>query len=60
MAGSSGAIRAGGAFVELFVNAANVQKGLNDAQAKVQNFGSSIAGIGAKLATLGGSNRHEC
>lgn len=55
MAGSGGAIRAGGAFVELFANATNLQKGLKDAQAKVQNFGASIAGIGAKLASMGGA-----
>jgi len=52
--GSAGAVRAGGAFVELFVNDAKMVAGLNSASARLKSFGSSIASVGAGLAGIGG------
>jgi TP901 family phage tail tape measure protein len=54
MAAGAGAIRAGAAFVELLVKADPLQRGLNAAAARVESFGKSIAGIGAKIAAAGG------
>jgi TP901 family phage tail tape measure protein len=54
MAAGAGAIRAGAAFVELLVKADPLQRGLNAAAARVESFGKSVAGIGAKIAAAGG------
>ena len=50
--GSSGAIRAGRAFVELFTKN-NLAAGLNSAAADLKAFGRGISSIGLKFAGLG-------
>jgi len=52
MAAASG-IRAGAAYVELFVKDNRLVKGLNVASARLKAFGASITALGAKLAGLG-------
>jgi len=52
MAAASG-IRAGAAYVELFVKDSRLVKGLNAAAARLKAFGASITALGAKLAGLG-------
>jgi hypothetical protein len=52
MAAASG-IRAGAAYVELFVKDSRLVKGLNAASARLKAFGASIQALGAKLAGLG-------
>ncbi|GIW55566.1 MAG: hypothetical protein KatS3mg082_1970 [Nitrospiraceae bacterium] len=52
MASASG-IRAGAAYVELFVKDSRLMKGLNAAAARLKAFGASITALGAKLAGLG-------
>jgi hypothetical protein len=51
--GSAGAIRAGGAFVELFTKDNLLKRGLNFAQRKLQSFAAVTAKIGAGLAISG-------
>ncbi|HXG09469.1 MAG TPA: phage tail tape measure protein [Gemmataceae bacterium] len=52
MAAASG-IRAGAAYVELFVKDSRLVKGLNAVSARLKAFGASITALGAKLAGLG-------
>src|SRR5579885_1310324 len=52
MSAASG-IRAGAAYVELFVKDNRLVKGLNVASARLKAFGASITALGAKLAGLG-------
>ncbi len=52
MAAASG-IRAGAAYVELFVRDGRLVKGLNAASARLEAFGASITALGARLAGLG-------
>lgn len=52
MANASG-IRAGAAYVELFVKNSQFVKGLNAASAKLKAFGSSIQSLGSKLTGIG-------
>lgn len=54
MAGMSGAIRAGAAFVELLIKADPLVRGLNQVSARLEQFGKSIAATGAKIAAAGG------
>lgn len=53
MAGSSGAIRAGRAFVELFTKNEGLKRGLDQAQAMLNNFGQSVQRLGLRIASLG-------
>lgn len=48
-------ILAGRAFVELFVKDSTMQKGLRAAQARLQQFGRSVALVGAFVAAAGGA-----
>jgi len=50
---SSGAIRAGRAFVELFADDSKLVRGLRSAEKKVVKFGQNIQAIGRRLFTLG-------
>jgi len=52
MAGNASGIRAGGAFIELFVKG-NVGKSFDDLQKKLKNFGASVTDVGKKLAGIG-------
>lgn len=52
MAGKSD-IRAGRAFVELFVNGAKLESGLKKASTQLKEFGASIKEVGTKLAAIG-------
>ena len=49
----SSAIRAGRAFVELFVDNSKLVRGLRAAEAKVVKFGQNIQAIGRQLFTIG-------
>ncbi len=51
----AGGIRAGRAYVEVGSNQTALEKGLRDAEAKVRAFGDAVAGIGMKLAAIGGA-----
>ncbi|MBN1123939.1 MAG: phage tail tape measure protein [Sedimentisphaerales bacterium] len=53
MSGSSGAIRAGRAFVELFADDSQLVRGLRRAEAKLKAFGNSVRDIGMGMAKLG-------
>jgi hypothetical protein len=55
MANTSGAIRAGKAFVEIFADSTKLAKDLKLAEKQVKAFGESIAAIGSKLVGLGGA-----
>jgi len=50
---STGNIRAGRAFVELFADDSKLVRGLRRAQAKLKAFGESVRTMGLKLAGLG-------
>jgi len=52
---SSGAIRAGRAFVELFTNDSKLVQGLQLAEARVKRFGAMMARAGAAIAAAGAS-----
>jgi hypothetical protein len=54
MAGAAN-VRAGGAFVELWADGKNLNKGLKESLAKVQAFGKAISGIGTRLGAVGGA-----
>ena len=50
---STGAIRAGRAFVELFADDSKLVRGLKRASAKLRAFGESVRNMGLKLMGLG-------
>jgi hypothetical protein len=50
---ATGGIRAGRAFVELFVDDKRLVRGLRQAQRKLQAFGSAVRGLGLQFAALG-------
>lgn len=49
---SAGAIRAGAAYVELFLRDNRLTKGLNAAKAKLMAFGATIRGVGMQMTGL--------
>lgn len=53
MPGTSGAIRAGAAYTELFVDDNPLTRGLADASKKLAAWGASISSIGKKVALAG-------
>jgi hypothetical protein len=53
MAVSAGGIRAGAAYVELFIKDNRLTRGLAAASAKLKAFGAGIAGIGARVGAVG-------
>ena len=53
MAASSGAVRAGGAFVELFAQDNKLYRALDRAEARVRTFGGQMAKAGAAIAAAG-------
>lgn len=50
---ATGGIRAGRAFVELFVEDSRLVRGLRQAQRRLQAFGAAVRGLGTRLAGLG-------
>lgn len=50
---ASNGIRAGRAFVELFVEDSKLVRGLRQAQQKLQAFGSAVRGLGMQFAGMG-------
>jgi len=52
MAGNSGGIKAGKAYVELSIRS-SVEKGLKAAEKQLKSFGSAISSVGIKLAAVG-------
>ncbi|HUX03184.1 MAG TPA: hypothetical protein VMY35_19655 [Phycisphaerae bacterium] len=55
MAASSRAIRAGKAFVELFVEDGKLRRGLKKAEWRLKTFGASVRRIGMWMAGIGGA-----
>ena len=53
MAGNPGAVRAGGAYVELSVRSAALEKGLRKAQLQLQEFGAKAQSAGRSMVMLG-------
>ncbi len=53
MTGKSGAIRAGRAYVEAFLDASQLDKGLKNAQAKLNGFAKQVGAIGGQLVAMG-------
>lgn len=53
MAATSGGIRAGRAFVEIFADSSKLQSGLKSASAQLGKFGSSVTSIGTKFLASG-------
>ena len=49
MAGAGGNVKAGKAFVEIMLDQTRFERGLKAAQAKLRNFGNSLASMGAKM-----------
>lgn len=52
---SSGAIRAGRAFVELFADDSKLVRGLKSAQKKLEGYGKGVRSSGLKMMALGGA-----
>ena len=52
MAGASGNVRAGKAFVELMLDQTKLERGLKSAQAKIRNFGNSLTSAGKSMVTV--------
>jgi len=52
---SPGGVRAGKAFIELFVNDAQMVRGLQAAESKLRSFGAGVANVGKQLTMLGGA-----
>ena len=52
MAGASGNVRAGKAFVELMLDQSKLERGLKSAQAKIRNFGNSLTSAGRSMVTV--------
>ncbi len=52
MAGASGNVRAGRAFVEIMLDQTKLERGLKGAQAKLKNFGNSLTGVGKNMVTV--------
>ena len=52
MAGASGNVRAGKAFVELMLDQTKLERGLKSAQAKIRNFGNSLTSAGKSIVTV--------
>ncbi|MDD3587314.1 MAG: phage tail tape measure protein, partial [Thermoguttaceae bacterium] len=52
MSSSSGAIRAGRAFVELFADNTRLQQGLRLAEAQLKEFGAKVSTMGRQIATI--------
>ena len=51
MAGASGNVKAGKAFVEIMLDQTKLERGLRSAQAKLKNFGSSLTTVGKGMVT---------
>ena len=49
MAGASGNVKAGRAFVEIMLDQTRFERGLKAAQAKLKNFGASLTALGTKM-----------
>lgn len=54
MPSTSGAIRAGRAFVELFADDSKLVRGLNVAGVKLKRWGASVTAIGSRIGLIGG------
>ena len=52
---SSGGIRAGAAFVELYLNDNRMVRGLKRAQAKLRAFGAAVLATGMRMMAMGGA-----
>ena len=55
MPGSTNAIKAGRAFVELFADDSKLVRGLRAAQRKIKAFGAGIRSMGLKMAPSRGN-----
>lgn len=52
MAGASGNVKAGRAFVEIMLDQTKLERGLKSAQAKLKNFGTSLTTAGKGMVTV--------
>ena len=52
MAGASGNVKAGRAFVEIMLDQTRLERGLKSAQAKLKNFGTSLTTAGKGMVTV--------
>ncbi|MGE4300665.1 MAG: phage tail tape measure protein [Victivallaceae bacterium] len=52
MAGASGNVKAGRAFVEIMLDQTGLERGLKSAQAKLKNFGKSLTTAGKGMVTV--------
>lgn len=52
MAGASGNVKAGKAFVEIMLDQTKFERGLKAAQTKLKNFGNSLTSMGTKMLGL--------
>lgn len=52
MAGASGNVKAGRAFVEIMLDQTKLERGLKQAQAKIKNFGTSLTTAGKGMVTV--------
>ncbi len=52
MAGASGNVKAGRAFVEIMLDQTGLERGLKSAQAKLKNFGTSLTTAGKGMVTV--------
>ncbi len=52
MAGASGNVKAGRAFVEIMLDQTRLERGLKQAQAKIKNFGTSLTTAGKGMVTV--------
>lgn len=55
MAGASGNVKAGKAFVEIMLDQTQFERGLKAAQTKLKNFGASMVSFGTKLLAAAGA-----
>jgi len=55
MGSSSGAIRAGRAFVEFFADSTKLESALKNIHKKITGFGEMLSGVGKKMTMLGGA-----
>ena len=52
MAGASGNVRAGRAFVELMLDQTRLERGLKAAQSKLKSFGASVMSMGTQMLAI--------
>ena len=49
---ASGSVKAGRAFVEILLDQSKLERGLKQAQAKLNHFGSALTGVGKNMVAM--------